>query len=943
MIKRRLTLLAAFVVLSVTLFAQMLPPQSMLQNDTTVVYGKLENGLTYYIKHNAKPAQRADFWIITDVGAIQESPAQDGLAHFLEHMCFNGTKNFPEKGIISYMESIGAKFGENINAGTGVEATSYMLNNIPVIRDGIVDTSLLVLHDWSAFVTNDPQEIDNERGVILEEKRTRNNAQWRTREALFGALFKDSKYANCSIIGSEENLKNFKPEELVNFYKTWYRPDMQAIVVVGDVDVKKVEERLKVIFSDIPRVENGKAKDVITIPDNEEPIVAIFTDKEYPATSVDLFMKTSPTPKEYRGMGINVLMNLYKEMVSLMMDERFTDIASQQDAPFLNASVTFMKMCATMECFNASVQAKDGEALKSLKAMYVELERARRFGFTDAEFERAKTNILRRYERAAENGSSRMNSQIVNSLSEHFLEGIPYSSPEYINEVVKGYINGGAIQLDAINKFMQALSFDKNSVIFFASPEKEGLAVPAEADLLQSINEAKAEEIKPLEGGEVESALLDPAELEGSKIKSESAAKFGATKIVLENGIEIYIKPTEFNKDEVVIKSVGTGGKSILADELLPSLERNIYQVIMGYAGISDFPVTKLQKMLTGKTVQVTPYIQSLEQGVNASGSPKDIETMLQLLYLYYAEPRFEESEIAVGLNQIGAILPNIEKQPDFILQSEITKTLYGNSPRVPVLDSKMVENVSVERFKEAYCQLFDDAAKLKVYISGNVDVGQIKPLLEKYIGSLPVKSKNGKEWRDDKSDIVKGKVENIFAVPMETPKSTVALVYSGEMKTTLENKILASALEYILNMTYTKTIREDEGGTYGVGVSLQLSKRPKEEFVLFINFDTDKSKAGRLIELAVKGLEDIAENGVDEDYISKTKENFVKAHPEKHIRNGYWIGLMEEMYGENKMDNESGYLDMVEKCVTSDNIKRMASSMIGAGNMIKLVMNPKE
>lgn len=931
-----------FAATSFVSFAQILPPQMPLQLDSSVIYGKLDNGLTYYIKHNEKPAQRADFYIVTNVGAIQETPAQDGLAHFLEHMCLNGTKNFPGKGIISYMESIGAKFGENINAWTSVETTAYMLNNIPVIREGIVDSSLLILHDYSAFVTNDFDEIDKERGVILEEKRTRNNAQWRYRNAAFEALFKGTKYATCSLIGSEENLKNFNPQELVNFYKTWYRPDMQAIIVVGDVDAKAVESKIKNLFGQLPKAENPKAKDIIPIPGNEEPIVSIFTDKENASTSVEVYFKGQPLPREYRGLGMATLMDVCKSLIASMLNERFADISAKADAPFLGAGSGFAPMCVTMEAFYGAVQSKDTEAVPALAAMFTELERAKRFGFTEAEFERAKARLLKSYEVAAENASGRQNGAIVNDYINHFVNGDAFTTPEYKYSIVKGYIDAGAVQLAALNQMMAALVTDNDMVVLYSGPQKEGLTNPTQEEILGAIALAKAAEIQPLEGENVNEPLLDANALKGSPVVLHESAKFGATKLALANGIEIYIKPTDFKKDEVMIKVVGNGGKSILPTELLPSLERNVLMMYQGYQGVSDFPVTKLQKMLTGKAVQVAPFINSLEQGVQGGGSPKDFETILQLINLYYNKPRFEASEMEVGINQIKAVLPNMMQQPDFVNSKKMYEVMYGNSPRVPFVSEQMLQQVSVENYKKAYEQLFSDAAGVKVYITGNVDIEQIKPLLEKYIGSLPVKSQNGLMWKDDKTDIVKGKVEEVFAVPMEAPKTKVTFIYSADVDKNLKNDILADALKYVLDMTYTKTIREDEGGTYGVGTMVETKAYPTAGMVLLIQFDTEDAKAPKLIELAIEGIEDIAANGVNDEYVAKTKESMLKAFPEKHIKNSYWQDVMYDNYSRN-YDKDTDFEKCVNEVVNSKSIQKYAKEILKQGNRIKLVMNPQK
>lgn len=918
-------------------FAQV-NPQAPLELDKSVRYGKLDNGLTYYIMHNEKPAQRADFYIVTNVGAIQETPAQDGLAHFLEHMCLNGTKNFPGKGIISYMESIGCKFGENINAGTGVEVTSYMLNNVPVIREGIIDSSLLILHDYAAYVTNDPKEIEDERGVILEEKRTRDGYQWRMMVAGNKALFKDSKYAECTIIGSEENLKTFKPEELVKFYKTWYRPDMQAIIVVGDIDVDAVEGKIKTMFSSIPKAENPKAKDVITVPDNKEPIISIFTDKELDATSVTMYIKNKAMPKEYRGLGIAALNNLMESLISRMFNERLGDLAKSPNAPFLGAGVGFQNASETMDVFYAGVQAKDGEGLKAFNAVLTELEKAKRYGFTEDEYERAKTNLLRGYERAMENAASRQNGQLVDPLMDHFTSGWAYTTPAYDYETAKAYLQ--MIPLAAINQALGQLLTDENRVITFNAPEKEGLITPTEKDFTDALEAVKTADIKAPEITSSKEPLLDPAALKGSAVKKTEKGKFGTTIWTLANGIEVIVKPTDYKKDEVIIKTVALGGKSVLPQEVLISLDRNILSVYRQNAGISKFTQTQLNKMMAGKAANVAPYVSELEQGVSGSGSPKDLETLMQLLYLNYTAPRFEAAEFEVGLNQIKSVLPNMMKQPQFVYGVEMQKAMFNNNPRRPVLDDKSISSVSVENIKKAMNTLFADAAGTKVYITGNVNLDELKPLVEKYIGSLPVKSKKGGMWKDQNLDFPKGMVDKSFDFEMQTPKTTVGLLYTGTMPYTQENYIVMDALQSVMDQLYTKTIREDEGGTYGVGVETQMMKEPKPAFLLFIGFDTEYAKSKKLIEMAKQGLQDIAEKGPNPEYVAKAKENFIKAYPEKQISNSFWAGLIYDYYSHNQ-DFYENYVDAVNKFVTAENIQKMAKQILDQKNRVDIIMNP--
>lgn len=939
--KKLLSLLILTVVCPAFMFGQLLSPVEPLQKDSTVIYGKLDNGLIYYIKHNDKPAQRADFYIVTNVGAIQETPAQDGLAHFLEHMCLNGTKNFPGKGIISYMESIGAKFGENINASTGVEHTSYMLNNIPVTREGIIDSSLLILHDYSAYVTNDFDEIDKERGVILEEKRTRNTAQWRIRDAAMAALFKGSKYATCSLIGSEENLKNFDPRELVNFYKTWYRPDLQAIIVVGDIDAESVEKKIQTLFSQIPAAENPKAKETIKVPGNETPIVSIYTDKEIPQTSVEIYFKSEPVPAEIKGLGMGLIIDLSKDLTSAMLNERLQDIYTKPDAPFLAAGAAFMSPATILDSFYGAVYSKDGEAIPAFEALYTELERARRFGFNADEFDRAKTQIISMYENNASGESGRRNEEIVQDYISNFIEGEPYTSAAYLYKVVKDYFDNGLVTLDMVNQIFSSTVTDTNIVILYNAPQKEGLATPKEQDFIDVLDRVKASDITPLASSEVMEPLLDTAALKGAAITESDSQKFGFTRLVLENGIEIYVKPTTFKEDEILIKTQAGGGKSLLSEDLLISCDQSLVSMfsVSGYGGISKFPATTLQKMLPGKNITCVPYIRQLAHGVEATTTPKDLETALQLTYLSYTAPRIEEQELNVPLNMIRSLLANYSADPNFIFRQKFNTLIYDNSPRMQTLDSATVKNVSVAKYGEAYRQLFSDASGLKVYIVGNVNIDTLKPLAEKYFGSLPVSGNITAYRLENIPGYAEGKAAEETEVNMSTPKTTVGILYSGEMEKSLENDILASALTHILDMTYVKSIREEEGGTYGVSAMSGVSEATKQVST-FIVFDTDPAKADELVALAKKEYEAIAENGTEEEYVEKARTALIKAFPEKQISNSYWQGVMNDyiFYG---YDSYSNYVETVEKCVNNKNMAKFVKKTLKSGNVRELVMNP--
>lgn len=936
-VMRRLVLSLLMACVSLLGFAQV-NPQAPLELDKNVKYGKLENGLTYYVMHNEKPAHRADFYIVTNVGAVQEAPDQDGLAHFLEHMCFNGTKHFPGKGIISYMESIGCAFGANINAGTGFEQTMYMLNNVPVTREGIVDTSLLILFDWSAFVTNDPAEIDAERGVILEEKRTRDTYQWRQTLAVRRALFKGSALENVSLIGSEENLKNFKPESLVNYYKTWYRPDMQAIIVVGDVDADVVAGKIEKLFGQLPKAENPKAKEPVVVPDNVTPIVGIFTDKEMNSTGVMMAVKSPAIPAQLKGTGVALLNGIVEDFISIMANERLGDISRKADAPFLGASLGFGDVSNDLHALMADVTSKDGEAIPAFTALMTEMERIKRYGFTPDEYERAKSNLLKRYETAMNNAASRQNPQLVQEIMNHFLTGAPYMDPAYAYNTVKQYI--AMVPLEMLNMVSKQLYGDGNIVLFYTSPQREGLAVPTEADLTAVLESVKSAEIEAPKIEASNEPLMDPSSIAGSPVMKEENGEFGTTVWSLKNGIQVIVKPTDYKRDEVMVKTVAKGGRSILADELIPSFEMNIFMTWISNSGVSKFPKSQLNKMLTGKVVNVSPYIDGLEHGITAQGSPNDMETMMQLVYLFTTQPRFEESEFEAGFNQLKAIVPNFVKQPNVAFSRALQEAMASNSPRRPVISEELLSKVSVKSIEKGYKELMADMGGLKVYITGNVDMATLRPMVEKYIGSLP--TGKGTSWVDEGIKSPEGVQKQEIKVPMEAPKTSVAIIYTGKMEKNLENDIRMSILNSVLDQLYIKTIREDEGGTYGVGVMAEIAGEPKPEFTILINFDTDVAKAPKLIELAKEGLKGIAQNGPDAEYVAKAKENMIKAFPEKQINNSYWHNVIYNYYSHGR-DNFSGYVEAVEKVATPESIQKLVKEILSQGNEYELVMNPAQ
>ena len=943
--KKILFILAFFPLLLVVIPARaqqdnaqaMQQMMASLPNDPAVRVGHLDNGLTYYIRHNELPKGRAEFYLATNVGAIQETPDQDGLAHFLEHMCFNGTEHFPDKAILDYLRSIGAEFGANVNASTGFEETQYMLNNIPVERPTVVDTCLMILCDYAHFVKNESEEIDKERGVIIEERRQRRNASWRTMEASLPYYFKGTKMENCTLIGRQESLENFKPESLHAFYETWYHPDMQAVIVVGDVDVDRTEAKIQEIFSIIPKCENPQPKEHLTLPDNAEPIVGIITDPETTSPSIELLWHSEADPETLNSTIVGQMSDYLKAIVSNVMAERFNDITSKPDSPYLGASFGFGDLIyEDIEAQLGEVALKEDSMMEGFKAFYTELERMKRFGFADDEVNRAKTDILNSLENAVKKAPTRRNAEFVRPLISHFFDNEPYMEPETELQIVQQVFAG--INAQILSMLTGQLLGDQNLIILYSGPEKEGLNTPTAEDLLAAIAEVKASDIQPLAGEEIASEFLDPSTLKGSASKKAKKTIYDATQWNLKNGVKVIFLPTDYTKDQILFDLYKDGGMSLIPTEDIASFDENIIQLFQNNSGVAGFSGTQLSKMLTGKTLSVSPYLGSLDHGISGNATQKDFETALQLLYLMFTEPRFDQDEYDNGINQLKAVLPNLTGQPNYKLQQELYKALYGDNPRRTLISQETLDNASLGTLEKYYRMLFNDAAGATFVVVGDIDMDTLKPLVEKYIGSLP-KGKKALNWTDRKDRVVKGAVEDIFAVDMQTPMSTVVQVYSAYFPYTAERKAALDALSYIMDIRYTNSLREDEGGTYGASCSTSFNRRPEETILFQVAFACRPSLCDKLRDLAAQGFRDLAENGPTDDEVNSAVLNLQKNIPERRLTNSYWRSAIEsyELYGQDSDVLNEAAVNGLDKA----KIQKIAQEILSQGNLVEVVMKP--
>ena len=918
------------------------PAPEFIPNDPAVRTGQLENGMKYYIRHNDKQKGLADFYIIHNVGAIQEDDNQQGLAHFLEHMAFNGTNNLPGKMLIEWCEKVGIKFGANLNAGTSWDYTQYLIKDVPVSRQGVVDTAMLILHDWSHFITLDHDEIDKERGVIQEELRTRDGASWRSTINLLKTLFKGTKYEHRNLIGHLDGLQSFTYDDIKSFYDKWYRPDYQAVVIVGDIDAEKVEAQVKSLMADIPApAADAATKEVIIVPDNKEPIVSIFEDPEMLESDISLFIKRPALPDYVRNTVQAEMLSLINSLGGTMANARLSEIAMKPNAPFTNAHIGNggVGICPTLDGLTVGVGTKDGELMKGFEAALVELERIRRHGFTEGEFERAKAQVLRREEQAYNNRNDRMNGQYVNRYLSAFRRNSAFPDAELEWKMDSAII--AQLPLVAINQTFASYITDHNNVVIVNAPKKEGVVNPTEAQILEAIAKVKGSEIAPYQDNTVKEPLIAPnAKLKGSKVKKSGAnATLGTTEWTLKNGVKVVVKPTTFKADEVQIQMVSQAGISCLSDEDYNT--GKYLSLVTSQMGLSKFSATELRKQLSGKSASTAVAPDDYTTAVYGNGSPKDLETILQLLYLRFTDPRFNEDDFNTVLGQYISYVENITTNPDYVASSEQLKSIYGNNPRRQQISTEVLKSINFDRVAPIYRQLLSNAADFTVYIVGNVDLATLKPLVEKYIGSLPAKKKKLTKRVDDGVRYATGEVINDFKTPMQQPKVSVGRFYTGDIEFNLENTVTATFLKDILRSRYTTSIREEKGGTYGVSVGCSVDPYYTPTYQFAIQFDTNETMADELSEIVVAEIKELAANGPKAEDLNKVREYLIKEWNNRLVQNGAWMSYIRHFYTYGEDMNRVANYENIVKSMTGEKIAAMAAKILADNNMTYVVMRP--
>ena len=952
--KRLLSIKKTCVVLcllcfTVPSFSQEERPNMALQKliiDPEIRHGKLSNGLTYYIRHNEMPKERAEFYIVHNVGSMQEEENQRGLAHFLEHMAFNGSKNFPSKnGIQEYTESIGMRMGENMNAYTGFDETVYMLMNVPVTRQGIIDSCLLILHDWSSFLLLDDDAIEKERGVVREEWRTTRTAQMRMWEQQLPKMFPDSKYGARLPIGSIDVINNFKKEDLEAYYKKWYRPDLQAVVVVGDIDVDKIEEKIKSMFADIPAPANPQPKQLSLVPDNDKSLVSIAKDKEMSNTILNIYYKHDRLPDVLKGTMADFITSYTKSVISIIMSERFSEIVQRSNPPFIAAYANDGDyfISKTKDAWTSTAVVKPGELDRALQALVAETERVKKFGFTEAEYDRAKDNILKAYESAYKDRDKHENSAFAEEYVRNFTDGeyVPGIDVEYklIKHIVPDF------PLEGINSYVSKLfnedDEEYNVVIGLTGPDKEGVVYPSENEL-RAMFRAASKAVVVANEDEVVSKILIPELPKPGKIVSEKEDPLfgGTTLYTLSNGVRVAVKQTKYKEDQILMTATSPGGTTMFKDDKDIWNLKAINNAIM-LGGLGDFSATNLRKALSGKSVMCSVGVGVSNENFNGSVSPSNLQTLFELIYLQFTGMRIDDDAYASFKERTKSDLDNKYLNPMIAFSDTLTELAYNYHPRNSRMKSSDFDKIDYHRMIDMYKERYADASDFIFTFVGNVDKDSIRPLLEQYLATLPSLNRIEKADESQITPFSKGKIKKHFPKKLETPKSSVGLMYTGKMPYNLKNIITTQLIGHILDLVYMEKVREDRSASYNIQSFVRLYDFPKGSATLQIYFDTNPEQQDNIINIVKSELERIAKEGPRQTDLDKSRLNIFKGRREIMQQNNFWLNVINEYYYRN-FDAYTDY-DATLDSITVEDIKSYTKEFLDQGNEIEVVMYPEK
>ncbi|HYN81486.1 MAG TPA: insulinase family protein [Gemmatimonadaceae bacterium] len=940
----RLRLLAAAVAFLLPVFspAQQLAPATFsapsldtkLPVDSKVRIGTLPNGIRYYIRQNAKPEKRAELRLVINAGSILENENQLGYAHIVEHTGFNGTRHFAKNDLIKYLESIGVRFGADLNAYTGFDETVFILP-VPTDTARIIEQAFTILEDWAHGQIFDSTEVMNERGVVREEWRGGKGADERMLKQWLPVAFKGSRYAVRLPIGTEESIMGATPSKLRSFYQDWYRPDLMAVVAVGDFDVAQIEAQIKKHFSGIPARKNAPRRVSYDVPANKTPLVAIASDKEATSSGVNVIFKLPAT--SLRTVG-DYRREIVERLYLQMLNDRFSEIAEKPDAPFLGASASKSSFFArTTEAFALAAGVKDGGIEAGLEALLKEARRVDQFGFLQSELDRAKQNLVRSYERAYAEREKTQSGQFADEYIRHFLEeeGIPGIEYEY--KLVQSI--AGTVTLAEVNQLARSWITDENRVIIAQTPVKTGVPVPTESGLLAVFDRASKAPIAAYAENLSTEALLANPPKPGKVLSTRTIASIGATEWKLSNGARVIVKPTDFKDDEVLVGAYSKGGTSLASDADVVSAD--LAAQIMGLSGVGTFNRIDLEKKLSGKAVGVNATISETTEGLNGRSSPKDLETLFQLIYLGFTSPRLDSVAFAAFKNQVTPFLANRGSSPEEVFRDTVQVTMSQHSVRDRPFTPAVFAEVNPAKSFAFYKDRFADASDFTFVFVGNVDTTTLKPYVEQYLASLPSLGRK-ESWRDTGVAPPKGVVQRTVRKGTE-PKANTLIQFTGACVSTPENRFALRALTTLIQMRLNETLREKLGGTYSPNVGGGCSREPRPEYAISVSFGSSPENVEPLTKAVFALIDSLKVNPAPQSDIDKVKEQILRSREVETKQNSYWLTniLARDAAGEDLAGLTSVYDEMVKR-LTPAQLQQAARQYFNTANYARFVLLPE-
>jgi len=907
--------------------------RQVIPTDPLLTMGTLDNGLRYYVRLNKKPENRAELRLVVNAGSVLEDAGQRGLAHFVEHMAFNGTKHFAKQELVKFMESIGMRFGPSLNAYTSFDETVYMLQ-IPTDKSDVIEKAFLILEDWAHNLTFDPAEIDKERGVIVEEWRLGRGADARMQDMQFPVLLKGSRYAERLPIGKKEVIETFKHDALRKFYNDWYRPGLMAVVAVGDFNKAAVESLIKKHFAPLPAAVKPQIRPDYGVPDHPETLFAIATDKEATMTGVGVYnllpVRGAATFGAYR-------QELIEDLYSGMLNSRFSELRQKPDAPFLNAFGGRGRFVRTKDAFILNALVKEDGIERGLDALFTESERVARFGFTPTELERQKRDALRSYERLYAERDKQESALFVEEYTRNFLEKEPIPGIEAEYELTKRYVP--EIALNEINALGKEWMSGRNRVVVVEAPQKDGLAVPDESKLAAVIKGVAAKDIQPYTDTAEEQALIDKLPEPGTIVKTAVKENYGITEWTLANGVKIVLKPTDFKQDQIVLRAMSPGGTSLASDaDFVPASTAG--QVIPA-GGLGKFNAVELRKVLSGKVASVRPYFSDVEAGLTGNASPKDLETMFQLIYLTFMEPRADATIFGVLAGQTKAMLANMQASPEWAFIEAIQSSLSQNHLRARPMTAALVDEWNLDKSFAFYKDRFADASGFTFIFVGNIDLAAMKPLVERYLGSLPSLHR-GETWKDVGAHPPKGVVRKTVKKGIE-PKSQVAVIFSGPFQTNRAQRTAIRALSLVLDTRLRNLLREDLSGTYGAMVNASYAKIPSEVYSFMVNFGCNPARVDELVKAVFNEFENLKTNGATDKEAADVREAMSREFETSMKQNSYLLSQIYFRYQINEDLKELFDFGAYLKTLDAAMIREAARTYLDTGNYIQLLLYPEK